>query len=495
MSDARLDTLAQKLVVLEQKKKSLLDDLDAVQLEIIHVQAMHAFLRNQTLPVARLPPEIMGQIFLIGQRDERDENDKRDCESYYGRSQPRTSKLLFELTVSHTSRHWRDLALATPLLWSRITTWPTARPLAAVLESIATYLARSGTCPLDIDADIVEADLLDLICAPHNVARWRCVRLDTSNGEYDHNHILALIGHVAAPLLERISLWSKWLGTEPFIDCHLFTAGAPALTYVRLGGLMAKPPLQTVTTLILEASGYIPFPWFRDLIAATPWLVNLSLSGVDIDLEPSAQGHPSLNFPSLRSLRICPIESGTELAYQFLSAVHAPNLCSLILAGCSDDEPLPNLSWPALTPFPTLHSLTLIDCVLSHTNFQSLQRALPAITHLSLLGNHSGILERLADEGRCQYRADLPWQALTTLTLEGLDTVQDFVLCRLTLAARKQLGCPIAVLRINKMLQVRLRRRERPGWLEAIVAVETWVHREPWPPGTDVVDLYDTFGN
>jgi len=213
---------------------------------------------------------------------------------------------------------------------------------------------------------------------------------------------------------------------------------------------------------------------------------------------PEAEQTP-FNLPFLRTLRI---HTDPDVVYQLLSAIDAPDLTFLVLANCIDPdvpdapEPAdpPPTSWSAFISespkFPLLDDLTLIDCSFTYANCQSLYRALPTITRLSVLGeSYPEILKGLSDDGRCESRADLPWQSLHMLTIENL--VEESILCT-ALDVRKRLGRPISILRLNGKLRTRLQWKGHLGWIKTVVTIEPWT-RPRWPFGTDVVDVHDIY--
>ncbi|TFK67135.1 hypothetical protein BDN72DRAFT_843445, partial [Pluteus cervinus] len=73
------------------------------------VRALHAY-RNTFTPVYRLPPEILARIFSFTRYHART---RRII--YYDKPKP-----LSWIAVTHISQHWRNIALASPNLWSRI---------------------------------------------------------------------------------------------------------------------------------------------------------------------------------------------------------------------------------------------------------------------------------------------------------------------------------------------------------------------------------------
>ncbi|TDL25754.1 hypothetical protein BD410DRAFT_606722 [Rickenella mellea] len=106
--------------------------------------------------VGRLPPELWSNIFL-------------DCLPFH----PSFAALKAPLLLTHVCRHWRDVALSTPTLWSNIS-------LTGGIESITDttlirfdmWLERSRSCPLSIDLPTItdyaccirDADKLDIVC-------------------------------------------------------------------------------------------------------------------------------------------------------------------------------------------------------------------------------------------------------------------------------------------------------------------------------------------
>src|ERR1700676_2148959 len=86
-------------------------------------------------PIYSLPDEILADIFEVGHTP------------LSPIPAPRAG-LAFEILVSQVTRRWRNVAICTPHIWSRIEISPTTgRHLVAV------YLRRSGVVPLDLFID------------------------------------------------------------------------------------------------------------------------------------------------------------------------------------------------------------------------------------------------------------------------------------------------------------------------------------------------------
>ncbi|KAJ7500974.1 hypothetical protein B0H11DRAFT_752822, partial [Mycena galericulata] len=77
------------------------------QLEVLKTRErdLEAALASVVYPVLTLPPEITSHIFL-------------KCLPFHGRVQPSATKA--PLVLARVCRQWRDVALATPRLWSSI---------------------------------------------------------------------------------------------------------------------------------------------------------------------------------------------------------------------------------------------------------------------------------------------------------------------------------------------------------------------------------------
>jgi hypothetical protein len=146
--------MSDALETIEHKLAKLRGDPDTVLLETRRASALQPFIRNQTVPVARLSSDVMRRIFLIAQNNELD----------WVRRLNGPSKVPVELAISHTSRHWREIALAMPILWSCIVSRQGYDSKKAEYLRVETYLARSRTYPLDIDVRIADISLSFLLC-------------------------------------------------------------------------------------------------------------------------------------------------------------------------------------------------------------------------------------------------------------------------------------------------------------------------------------------
>jgi len=173
----------------------------------------------------------------------------------------------FQVTVSHVCKHWREVALDTPALWSDIDL-ETGDHGGQSYRRASTYLSRSKGYPLSICVDVEEWEeedasvysdqserrspvtkvqllqILDLLL-PHT-SRWRNFKLVAEDYLYFHTLLDRLSDAPPASLLEHLEL--NYLGEDepealsfpypsyktPFV---LFDNYAPKLQYVSLYGV------------------------------------------------------------------------------------------------------------------------------------------------------------------------------------------------------------------------------------------------------------------
>ncbi|KAJ7642081.1 hypothetical protein FB45DRAFT_901762 [Roridomyces roridus] len=296
--------------------------------------------RSSTASIDRLPNEILGTVFALASLDTNDLHDDDNDPS----TTPPT-------TLSHTSRRWRLLALATPALWTRLVlTFPTSD---GQLTQALTWLARSKYAPLDI--------LLDL----------RDPTWDWDNPEEAHEFTSEDMESVLRILLPCAKRWRRMeLLTDTWGPLHTFLVRTQHLgvelesleslhlarcnAYFGLGGARFAPsdlatPISLFGVSVTSISTSDPLPRLRAL----------TLTGTHTTWEPS---------PSLSSL--------TSLSLKYLATDVAPTLPQLraILLACV-----------------ALESLTLVGAVSSSSSLEDREEedaaapvALTKLTHLEL---------------------------------------------------------------------------------------------------------------
>ncbi|KAK7033297.1 hypothetical protein R3P38DRAFT_790814 [Favolaschia claudopus] len=126
-------------------------------------------------PIRRIPPEVLGEIFIHCLA-------RQSMEPFVQASGDQ-----FPLLLTQISSNWRNVALATPALWTSLAINITTASCIPNLDLIKTWIARSGSCPLSFyieetiqkdyytEGIITSASILELY-APH-YHRWRNIRL------------------------------------------------------------------------------------------------------------------------------------------------------------------------------------------------------------------------------------------------------------------------------------------------------------------------------
>ncbi|TFY52560.1 hypothetical protein EVG20_g10500 [Dentipellis fragilis] len=104
-------------------------------------------------PINTLPNELLSYIFTLGAQldiaDDKDEEEIDDNDS----DEEDEPTLEFQVLTSHVCKRWRDVAIQTPSLWTRLD-FTEGPPFG----KSKTYIERSAGCPLVIDIDCTVPD-------------------------------------------------------------------------------------------------------------------------------------------------------------------------------------------------------------------------------------------------------------------------------------------------------------------------------------------------
>ncbi|TFY72928.1 hypothetical protein EVG20_g78 [Dentipellis fragilis] len=104
--DTRVAVIGGKLDVLAEREAELQAILDSIRAERLALQVEYDDLQSKRVPFNWLPPELVTEIFLYCTEDSH-----ADPEAPFDR---------IPVALSHVSRRWRSVALATPALWRRL---------------------------------------------------------------------------------------------------------------------------------------------------------------------------------------------------------------------------------------------------------------------------------------------------------------------------------------------------------------------------------------
>lgn len=364
-----------------------------------------------------------------------------------------------EINVSHVCAYWRNVALATPFLWTQIYVYSNPG-----LDRVATYLERSKMLPITIGACILSIDVsrfCDLII-PH-AGRWKTLIVDSDlhfddpSGETTFYRMIHRFRDLSVPKLQwlDISCDKKCDDDHDISDIEepqIFLGGAPSLVDVSLAGealYTCWPSCTALTTLRLmelEPASRMEYIQFCTMISSLPSLTCLVISQTMVD-EDSEIIHPA-QAPSLRSLRICALQHAISWKSRLLRAISAPGLESLSFVAITSLSFEHMRSVSGEPKFPKLRSL-----ILRHTRFpevvlSELILAFPTITRIALHSSPNyAILKSLAnfDSGVC-------WPHLREVSLTGRDFLPNWDLLCEMVRGRIEMEVPLQTLYLDPVV-------------------------------------------
>ncbi|KAI6033317.1 hypothetical protein EDC04DRAFT_2214556 [Pisolithus marmoratus] len=454
------DDTAHELSHLAARINALQSVHDDMALDLKNLKATAARIQNSRTSVSRLPPDVLSLIF-------------EECHQ----SNPQWTGVLCllgqlptEVRLSHVSSQWRDVALATPSLWSSI-----RFPFEQREDSLIHYLERSRGGLLDVYlgpwAKYPNLErVLTTVLIPH-LGRFQQLVLEAVSRE-TLTTLLSVFQDQYAPALRRLRVMCR--GTivtpGPLTGAPIFSKGAPLLSDVRLDNVAVILPSPVVTTLSFSAYPGPQFPMTREgfyrTLSACPSLSTLHLRGF-IELASQTPVFPVHLF-QLREL----VVNGRVLAngLRLFDIISAPNLEVLVL----EDVKAHPLTWihryiACAYPhaFQSLHTLRYIRCEFGGADMDvHFLRATPAVSDLVLSVDRYMRLIRLltnSDKQAAVCGCSPMWPNLRTITLHTqgytgnvvgtgvplnepsptMALIQEFVACR------NILGKPISVLRFK----------------------------------------------
>jgi F-box-like len=385
-------------------------------------------------PISRIPHEILAMIFVSTQ-----------TEKLHGLPLGQQQlRIPIEIAVSHVSTFWRDAAIDTPSLWTKVLVH-SAQPS----ELIQIYLTRSKTYLLDLVVNhgtngfvYISDTCLNMIVS--HIDRLRSLHVMGSiNKIYT---TLSLFHNLAAPQLKELVLRGRGLEWHPYHHTpHVFAGGAPALSSLRLDGIGLRtcmPPLSAITSMSLhdiQLSGLWKYQHFLTVLSATPLLAELSIHGLLVD-HWDAQANGPVHLHSLRSLWLSGTDSHVSHILYSLSLPHIEFL-SLCLPTPSPNERAFLLNSTGAPRYPTVRSL-VFTLIISPSRFPTL---FPSLTHLSIL--HCNSLVALQQVFTVSILA-MPLPDLETLTVFPLHQSNWQMMCNLVNLRIRQ-GFPLRKLRLD----------------------------------------------
>ncbi|KAG2357709.1 hypothetical protein BDR07DRAFT_1362904 [Suillus spraguei] len=139
--DHEIKVLQAQIAILQRREHDfvrILEDMarlrDSVKAEQVALASQITELESQRHPISWLPSELLIQIFISVTED----NDSDISAGVAYNSSP--------VVISHVCREWRKLALATSILWSRVS----YRSRKCYMSSVYAFINRSGSSLLDL---------------------------------------------------------------------------------------------------------------------------------------------------------------------------------------------------------------------------------------------------------------------------------------------------------------------------------------------------------
>ncbi|KAF7790708.1 hypothetical protein EIP86_001664 [Pleurotus ostreatoroseus] len=185
--------------------------LDAT--EIIHLKTCW----NGTLPIARLPPELLSTIFVAYATSIREDYTLswRDVQPYLW------------VQVTHVCRYWRDVAIDCAVLWNWV--------VPASVACTQTILSRSRSAPLIINLNTQLLGRTRVLSDPKavNIVYKQWAHIAEARIDVPH----PALRNISAPILRSLDVRS-WCSDENALDAEpLFHSScAPPLRYIRWSG-------------------------------------------------------------------------------------------------------------------------------------------------------------------------------------------------------------------------------------------------------------------
>jgi len=363
--------------------KEYVGKISSMESELAKLSAEKEKLRSSVAPIKRLPAELLREIFL--------------SHVELGHS---------PLSLSRVCHLWREISLACPDLWSRLSVYVDdhnasnsaipANYIRCLTPNMARcFLARSKGRPLNVWIHVYKPDTtlfsrtLQVLVADGRWCRWRSLVFGSFNlGDrdatpltFEHAGPIQLQQLLIKPL--KVSEYSFFL---PFFDA-IRTNPTPYLRSIDMRGIsdftwQHDPPVdETVASIVAPDSpfwcqllsfiGFSGQPGFQHIHEWGTMLHHLAIE--DIAVNPSHK----FSFPNLRSLRL----SDTKLAK--LAYLNAPKLQSLVVrqSGSSDHSPRPPA--PHSIVFPELLHLEIAP---PSDDKHVICLAAPKLRHLKLQG-------------------------------------------------------------------------------------------------------------
>nr|GAT49616.1 predicted protein [Mycena chlorophos] len=286
--------------------------------------ALQAKLEAYVYPINALLPEITAEVFQQVVDDD-------DCPRYYA------------LTLSSVCRRWREVAIGSYRLWSKLD-----MDFGSIADPVSLselLLSRSGRVPLDIRLSMFSGtpeppasdeglEVKVLTVAARHAERWQRLELDLQPDRVLYElPLLALLPPVM-PLLQTLVIkgciiYPGWQANVSFPLLRKIIVHGTTLPE----GLLSPHALQSLTALTLLNTPLAPRHALR-IIALSPNLQKLDLGSISQEPTDSPLGF----LIPLLALKVLTCRATSTL--HLLSDLHMPSLHSLKLSDVEDESVL-----------------------------------------------------------------------------------------------------------------------------------------------------------
>lgn len=305
--------------------KTAQDNIDsrvaALRLEILALQA----LRNATLPIHRLPNELLVEVFLMVCSNYEVDLSRKDSEDH-----PRRIRCRGWVSLTRVCRHWWAVACSTPLLWRTIDVYDN-------VEWLSLCLSRAGDSTIQVslhEEDTVLAAVPILLTVAHRLSTILLPCITQSQFQ----PIFFFLEN-KMPQLEELGvarLYHTSGGEAPPEDGRfdLSPTQFPSLKILDLTGVTipwSSEAVSRLTSLVLDRclrdanTPRIPLAVFLDVLESCSQLVVLTLHeslSQMLERNTPSQTHRAIVLPKLRSITLAD-HPRLDLA-PFLSCLNLP---------------------------------------------------------------------------------------------------------------------------------------------------------------------------
>lgn len=385
-SNLSIPHLREALSSLESKMATLLSERDEIE------SRLEQAVRLQS-PVHRLPTELLASIFIIGVLNAEEED----------------SLMLNALML--VCRHWKDVTLSTPVLWSRI-----VAGTRHALDKARRKLERSQSVPLHVLVDFsprmehgtvtTESIMNTMDLLSSSIWRWKSFRLTIPNRPQAHAALSRC--REDAPLLETLSihiLHSMQEDHYSHAPLPLFGGAIPRLSSCSITSFNFGWQPKLVTGLrVLKLGGYWNgFSPSTDIVLrilrACPKLEEFALrnmSDVEADRCVTSEVFPDSAVSSTRSSdnKVIHLPRLTKLSFYYagifrtqaiMHVLALPALERVELCFLDDVSPvIEHLRRQSLTSLPLKH-LRIESSFFSELKLVRLLHRIPSLTALELV--------------------------------------------------------------------------------------------------------------